>query len=70
MKESIQSFGRYEVIRERMTDGAAVFSVQFVSDDGPLVVLACNRQNRALALAEQLHGTVIDVSLRDVPEVA
>lgn len=65
MKDVIRSFGRYDVVRESLTDGSYVFSVVFPSDDGALVVMACYNGRKASQLAEFLQTNVVDVSLRD-----
>lgn len=65
MKDIIRSFGRYDVVRETLSDGSYVFSVAFPSDDGALVILACYNGRKASQLAEFLQVNVVDVSLRD-----
>lgn len=64
-RDVVQSFGRYHVVRESMTDGAYVFSVVFPSDDGGEIVLACFNRPQAARLASTLQESVVDVSIRD-----
>lgn len=61
----VESFGRYQVVRETLTDRSHVYSVVFPADDGPQVVIACAGQAHATAIAEALQRGAIDVSLYD-----
>lgn len=69
-KKILDQYGRYQVVSERLTDGSKVYGVEFPSDDGAMVVIACSDLRGAQTIANNLHVFAIDVSLRDLPEAA
>lgn len=65
MTTTIDTYGRYKIVRETLTDRSHVFSVVSKTDDGGEVVLACIDDMHAVAVAQALYRGVIDISLRD-----